>query len=116
MKTKVRVSSPPVEWILLLQHMAYVQWKGKKLGLVVSPGGDRYRLLALETEGTNEYEVLELHAHEYLGSFRALILAQRRGERYARAWLKRQQRADPFSLPPCECKPISKKSKKKGSR
>ena len=106
-----------VQWTLFFQHMAHVQWKGKKLGLAITQVGPNYQLLAIETDGKTETEVLDSHAHEYLGKFATVEKAQRRAEKYARAWIKRQREADALvELEKCVCGPIRKKTTKKGSR
>jgi hypothetical protein len=46
--------------------------------------------------------VFDDHSHEVLGSYRSPLTAQRAGEKYAAAWLKRRPRKR------CKCGPIAK--------
>jgi hypothetical protein len=59
-------------------------------------------------------EVFEAHSHEVIGEkFRTATGAQRAGERYLRAWLKKQKKTKA-----CACKPISPRrpSRRTGAR
>ncbi len=94
-----------LRWQTKIGFVAMLDVGSRRLGCSVNESNDRWGLMALEmpAAGASVHQVLASHAHEYIGEYKDLYQAMSAAERYARKWLKAQEKK-----PDCPCGPIKK--------